>query len=322
MQYDKDEENFCILRRDMLQYPVATRAAQAAHAPEEEHTVGETNALTQLCSGVRLYHAERRIADYILEHLEETVGMTSAELAKASGSSEATMTRLCKKLGFGSYRAFQLALSRDVTEERRPGEISDEISLENIDQSLKNILANKIGELSATINGLDPKTLETVVALLRSAQIIEVAAVGNTIPVAMDATFKFNQLGLRAVTAEITERAFAFTLGMTERDAVLLISNSGRSKRLYRMGQIAKDNGVPVILITGDRTSPLTRVADYVLLSSNWERLLTTKTYALSRISATAIVEVLYSFLLVSLPNAWENIRRHQAMIEEDKALP
>lgn len=283
--------------------------------------MGGTDALTQLCSGVRLYHAERQIADYILEHLEEAVGMTSAELARASGSSEATMTRLCKKLGFDSYRSFQFSLSRNVMDERQPGKISDEISLDNIKQSLKNILANKIGELSATINGLDPHVLRQVISLLQSAEIIQIAAVGNTIPVAMDAAFKFNQLGLRAVTAEISERSSAFALSMTDRDVLVLISNSGRSKRLLQVAQVIRKKGAKVILITGDHSSPLTRVADHVLISSNWERLLTTKTYALSRISATAVIEVLYSFLLVSVPNAQENIRQHEELMGEDKAI-
>lgn len=280
------------------------------------------SALTQLCAETNLFHAERRVADYIMEHQRETAGMTSMELARASGASEATVSRLCKKLGFSNYRAFQLSLTREVAEKGQGGEISDEISMENMDQSLKNILANKLGELTATINALDPEELREVVGLLGRAQIIQVAAVGNTIPVALDAAFKLNQLGLRSVVSEISEKASAFALTLTDRDALLLISNSGRSRRLCQLTEAARRNGVKVILITGDRNSPLAGMADHILASSNWERLLvTTKEYALSRISAIAIVEVLYSFLLVSLPEGRRNIRRHEALMKEDKIV-
>jgi len=48
--------------------------------------------------------------------------MTSAELARCSSTSEATVTRFCKNLRFENNRAFQLALARDVME-RSPLEI-------------------------------------------------------------------------------------------------------------------------------------------------------------------------------------------------------
>ena len=80
------------------------------------------SVVTQLCSGLQLYSAERRIADCILADVKWASVATSAELAKASHSSEATVTRLCHKLGYANYRKFQLELARDVLEQqkRRP----------------------------------------------------------------------------------------------------------------------------------------------------------------------------------------------------------
>ena len=77
--------------------------------------MGETpmSALTLLCSGIQLYSAEQRIAD-----VKWAASATSAELARQSQASEATVTRLCHKLGFESYRKFQLALARDVMEQQ------------------------------------------------------------------------------------------------------------------------------------------------------------------------------------------------------------
>ncbi len=82
--------------------------------------MGETpmSALTLLCSGIQLYSAEKRIADCILADVKWAASATSAELARQSQASEATVTRLCHKLGFESYRKFQLALARDVMEQQ------------------------------------------------------------------------------------------------------------------------------------------------------------------------------------------------------------
>ena len=56
------------------------------------------SVVTLLCSGIQLYSAERRIADCILADVKRASMCTSAELARLSSSSEATITRLCHKL--------------------------------------------------------------------------------------------------------------------------------------------------------------------------------------------------------------------------------
>ena len=53
------------------------------------------SVVTLLCSGIQLYSAERRIADCILADVKRASMCTSAELARLSCSSEATVTRLC-----------------------------------------------------------------------------------------------------------------------------------------------------------------------------------------------------------------------------------
>lgn len=279
------------------------------------------SALTALCSGIKFYSAEKRIADYILEHQELAADMTSAQLAKVSASSEATVTRFCKKLGFENYRTFQLALMRDIMAQQMPAEISYEVSLSAIEQSLQNILANKISELQATIEAIDTENLKAILSVLQNAAIIEIAAVGNTIPVAMDAAFKFNQLGLRSITSEISEKLSAFALTLTNRDALLLISYSGKSRRLLQIARTARENLTPIILITCDRNSPLAELADYLLISTSREKLLTTAEFAFSKISAISIIEVLYHFLLVSIPGARNQVRCHEALMRHDKDI-
>lgn len=311
---------FCRTNCFLLQKLLHCFQQQAGRACEGRISMSGSpgSVVTLLCSGMHFFNAEKRIADCVLNNMAEAAAMTSAELAHCSSTSEATVTRFCKKLGFDNYRAFQLALARDVME-RQPLEVSNEVQLDNIPQSLQNILSNKIDELNATINGIDPENLQKVLELLQKAQLVQIAAVGNTIPVAMDAAFKFNQLGMRCVTSEISEKNSAFALTLTPKDALLLISNSGKSRRLNQMAQAARNNGVPVILITCDRSSPLAQLADHLLISTNREQLITTTDYALSRISAIVIIEVLYHFLLVGLPGAKGSVRRHEALMAHDK---
>lgn len=57
--------------------------------------MGETrSALGVICSSYdELFEAEKKIADYMMEHKAEVVDMTVGELARASGTSDATVSR-------------------------------------------------------------------------------------------------------------------------------------------------------------------------------------------------------------------------------------
>ena len=105
--------------------------------------MGETpmSALTLLCSGIQLYSAEQRIADCILADVKWAASATSAELARQSQASEATVTRLCHKLGFESYRKFQLALARDVMEQQEAEKATRRLSRTGCGASCKNSLS-------------------------------------------------------------------------------------------------------------------------------------------------------------------------------------
>ena len=176
-----------------------------------------------------------------------------------------------------------------------------------------------MGELEATLRGIDGACVRNVVKRLAGANVIQIAAVGNTNSVALDATFKFSQLGLRCTTHEVNEIAVGFALTMQPKDALLVISNSGRSQRLMRVAQAAKNRGACVIVITGDEQSPLARLASYVLRTVNHEALLTTGDFAFSKISAMAIIETLYYFLLHEVEDGREHISRYEELIQPDK---
>ena len=279
------------------------------------------SALSLITSGRDFHDTERRIVDFILSHRNEATGMTSGQLARASATSEATVSRFCKRLGFSNYRSFQFSLARDLSVGSGREGVTGDVTLDDVEGSVKNILGAKVSELTATARGLDPETMRAVVELLANASLIQVAAVGNTNSVALDATFKFAQLGLRCVSHEISEVSTGYAVNLTADDALVVISNSGKSQRLGATMSAAKANGCPCVLITGDASAPLAQAADYVLQTVNHEALLTTGDFALSKMSATFVVEVLYNFLLRMVPGARDRISAYEELILPDKVM-
>lgn len=275
-----------------------------------------------ICSSYDSYFdAEKKIADCIIERKEEVIDMTVAELAKASGTSDATVSRFCRRCGFKGFQHLKMSLAREVLEEKGKSiQVSNDILRKDIPQSLQNILANKVAELTQTVSMMEPKKLEKILTLLETAHTVQVVAVGNTIPVALDFSFKLNQLGIPTVSGTIWETQMAYTLNMRKGDVVLIISNSGVSRRLLTLIEGAKENGIKVISITNSPESPVAKESDYHITTATREKLLLGE-FCFSRVSATMVVEMLYLFLAVSKEDSYDSIRRHEIAISEDKTV-
>ena len=255
------------------------------------------SVVTLLCSGIQLYSAERRIADCILADVKRASMCTSAELARLSSSSEATITRLCHKLGFENYRKFQLALARDAMEQQETARRTREEGQDELRQALLDIQANREEELRATIQAIDTRQLRQILSLLRSCEVMEVVSEGGGLPVAFDASIRFSHLGKRCVSSAVHEKNLAFAQTLTPKDILIVLSASGQSARLEEVSAVAKGRDVPVLVITCDSHGPLAQLADYVMTASNREQRLIEGSHAASLLSPNILVEVLYYLL-------------------------
>lgn len=255
------------------------------------------SVVTLLCSGIQLYSAERRIADCILADVKRASMCTSAELARLSCSSEATVTRLCHKLGFENYRKFQLALARDAMEQQETARRTREEGQDELRQALLDIQANREEELRATIQAIDTRQLRQILSLLRSCEVMEVVSEGGGLPVAFDASIRFSHLGKRCVSNAVHEKNLAFAQTLTPKDILIVLSASGQSARLEEVSAAAKGRDVPVLVITCDSHGPLAQLADYVMTASNREQRLIEGSHAASLLSPNVLIEVLYYLL-------------------------
>lgn len=264
------------------------------------------------------FDAEKKIADYILENKEKVVEMTVAELAKASKTSDATVSRFCKKCNLKGFHHLKITLAKELSYTKKDIVKSNSIDSNNITQSLENILANKIEELTQTVHMIDEDILNKVLDLFRNAECVQFAAVGNTIPVALDGAYKFNQLGIKSVALGIWETQLGYTLNANEKDVIVIISNSGASKHLVNLAKSAKEKNATVIGITNSENSPIAKLSDYHITTATRERLFVEE-YCFSRISAMTVVEIFYLLLVSSKEGAKSAIRKHEELIADDK---
>lgn len=276
----------------------------------------EKSVLDTICASLdTFFESERKIGTYIIQHTAKVVDMTVGELAQACGVSDASVSRFCKKIDMKGFHHLKITLAKEISEKgKEEEEVSNRISVNDIGQSLKNILANKVTEITQTVSMMDTKQLHEILDKLNTAKTVQFFAVGNTIPVAIDGAFKLNQIGIPAVSGTIWETQIGYTYNMMADDVVIAISNSGESTAVLRALEAARSAGATTISITNSEKSSAAQLSDYHITTATREKLFLDG-YCFSRVSATTVIEILYLFLTSMRKDAYKSVVRHEQAI-------
>ncbi len=242
--------------------------------------------------------AEKRIADYILEHPESILGMSVSELSSVCGCGEATVVRFSRRLNTDGFGMLKIRLSGELQKiSSIGGEITKSDSPYTVFQK-RNL--EIIASLHNTETVLDPEELKLAAASIINAKRIVIFGLGSSAAVAKDAEHKFLRIGLSA-QACTDNHIQAIIASHLERGCVAMgISHSGASRDVIDALRLAKAGGAATICITNFGKPPITETSDIVLYTKAEE----TKHSILamsSRIAQLAILDSLYSYIVMNL---------------------
>ncbi|MFF3483284.1 MurR/RpiR family transcriptional regulator [Streptomyces sp. NPDC002701] len=122
----------------------AQASAISSGRPVTEAEAAPTTRLRALFDGPRLSPGQRRIAQYLIEHITETAFLSITDLAERVGVSQPSVTRFATAVGFSGYPALRerlqsIALSKlagtpdaddAAAEETRPNELQAAVDAE------------------------------------------------------------------------------------------------------------------------------------------------------------------------------------------------
>lgn len=230
-----------------------------------------TNTLLTLSSIYNsLTRTEKKIADAIQQDPETVVYATLTDLAEKSGVGETSVLRLCRKLGFGGYQEFKLALAKDLVVPIKNVHSRIE-ETDDLSTMAAKITADNIQALENTLSLLSIGELQKAIGLIGAARKIYFFGVGSSAYTAADGRYRFMRLGFNVeLVSDPHMMAMVATL-MTAEDVVFGISTSGSTKDLVDAVRIAKQNGASIVCLTSHSRSPLTQQADVVLLTKSRE---------------------------------------------------
>lgn len=209
-----------------------------------------------------IFSAEKKVADFVLENPQKTVESNVSELAKLSGVSDATIVRMCRHIGYSGYYQFRITLARDIGKMQYA-----ESDISESSGAVERLFLKYAENLIAIGKRIDEETMWNCVNLLKSCNVAHVIASGNTNVLSQYMDFRLGRLGIKSSFGASVEYYMNHINLAEPDDIVIAISKSGSSKPVLLGMELAKDKGLKCIAITSYAQSPISELADYVLLS-------------------------------------------------------
>lgn len=204
-----------------------------------------------------LTKTEKKVADYVFNHLDTVIYISITDLAEEVGVGETTVIRYSKKMGFKGYQEFKLALAQSL---------SDESSQKNeAENNIQKISQNIINTIDTTASMISETDLDKAVNFLKESKNIYFFGVGTSGITAQDAKSKLLRIGINSHAQSDSHFQAMTASTIKEDDVVVGISVSGSTRDTVEALRIAKENGAKTIAITYYQRSPITQYSDIVL---------------------------------------------------------
>jgi DNA-binding MurR/RpiR family transcriptional regulator len=242
--------------------------------------------------------AERRVAEAVLADPAGTASQTITSLARACLTSETTVIRFCRQVGFRGYPELRLALAAEAAQE---GLVEGDAGLVDSDISRDDDLAQVVAKLTfadaraveETGRQLDIPTLERVVDALAAARRIDIYGVGASGFVATDFRQKLHRIGRVASAWPDPHAALTSAALLTAADVAVGISHTGTTIDTVEALAEAGRRGATTIALTNFPRSPLARTADLVLTTAARETTFRSGAMA-SRLAQLTVVDCMF----------------------------
>jgi len=227
--------------------------------------------MKQIDERLRGYYAEltpqeQKVADFIFDHIDELMSYNSAELARLSGVSKATVSRLFKRLGYPSYRDMRDEV-RTLRQSGMP--LTDSRDAVQGNTLLSRHYKQEMANLTQWINQIDSTQFSAVITALSQAKQVRLLGFRNSYPVALHLRQQLIQVRANVVMIPQPGQTLAEDLvDLTAQDVVIFVAFRRRVRATRAILADLQQRGVPVLLICEPQAQSLIPLARWHLAAS------------------------------------------------------
>jgi DNA-binding MurR/RpiR family transcriptional regulator len=241
--------------------------------------------------------AEQRVARVVIDEAATAAKLTITELAERASTSETTVIRFCRAMGFTGYPQLRLALAAEAgrnQDERADQALGSDISpTDELSQVVKKIAFADARAVEDTAGQLDVAVLEQIVDAVVAARRVDIYGVGASACVAHDFQQKLHRIGRVAFAWSDLHLALTSAALLGEGDVAFGISHTGTTTDTIEAFAEAGRRGALTVALTNFPKSPITRVADLVLTTAARETTFRSGAMA-SRLAQLTVVDCIF----------------------------
>ena len=272
-----------------------------------------------------LSNAEKKVADYFMNNVQDVFNKPIAQLAEEAGVSKVAWVRFCKDIGYDGLKDLKKALFAQVRdksdEDNEAGAepFSDVRDIADTKSLIESIKYNSVRAIQDTAEMLEPGSLEKAARAILNAQSVRIFGVGASGMVGNDLHSKLMRINKNSYFAADHHTQLTYAASMTPQDVAVLISMSGTTSEVLEILSLLKQSRTPSIALTKYSKTPLAMNADTVLYISSQE--ITMRSGAMSSRLAqlmvidalfTAVAHMDYDTIAVSLEKSHDTIHSHR----------
>lgn len=213
-----------------------------------------------------LTETEQKIATYVLSAPSEVTRMTAKELADACGTVPSAIIRFCKSLGLEGFSELKLLLAGEIgsaqvdqTDQRLPAFHESDTPRD----VFQKVFHSGIRTLRDTLQMIDFNEIEQISKLLIQADRIFIFGIGTSSVIAIDAQYRFAQLGLQATACTDILFMNVSAINLKAGDVAIGISHSGKTRAVVDAMRHARQAGAITVAITSFAGSILAKESHY-----------------------------------------------------------
>jgi DNA-binding MurR/RpiR family transcriptional regulator len=242
--------------------------------------------------------AEQRVAHVVINTGSDAARLTITEMAERAGTSETTVIRFCRTMGFSGYPELRLTLAGEAgrSAEAQPGpvEMGSDISPDDaLAEVVKKIAFADARAVEDTAAQLDVAKLERVVSRVARARRVDIYGVGASAFVALDFQQKLHRIGRVAFAWSDLHIALTSAALLGKQDVAFGISHTGTTLDTIEAFTEAGRRGATTVALTNFPKSPLAAAADLVLTTAARETTFRSGAMA-SRLAQLTVVDCVF----------------------------
>jgi DNA-binding MurR/RpiR family transcriptional regulator len=269
-----------------------------------------------------LAKAEKRAAEYILEHQEDLYRLNLQELAIRAGCSQAAIIRLCKAIGLDGFKQLKAGLNRQnrngnelFPDNGGPADGSGNASATA--GVLKEVFSYHVRSLQDTF-ALYTEEYDKALKAILAARQLAFFSIGNASMPCQYAYMMFRRIGYYCCADVDPDIQMIDAANLRKGDVAIAVSHTGQTRHVVAAAEIAHNNGATTICITKNAKSPLTKACDIHLFTATIDSSLNME-FVARRIAEYAIIEAFYHAVRAARPGAEERVGKGTSAMRVNK---